>query len=157
MKNKSIKEIREIILPVLKRHKAKRAGLFGSIARGELSKDSDIDILVEIDDDISLLDFVGIKLELEEALGHKVDLVEYSTIKPRIRDRILNEQIQIIWNEIREFMWWEHNVLKSWTVGSYYLKTEQIIFTFSVHYNNEKRLDIKQFRYNNEISTSEND
>ncbi len=96
MKNKSIKEIKEIILPVLKRHNAKRAGLFGSIARGELSKDSDIDILVEIDDDISLLDFIGIKLELEDALGKKVDLGEYSTIKPLLKKRILKEEIPII-------------------------------------------------------------
>jgi len=96
VKNKSIKEIKEIILPVLKRHNAKRAGLFGSCTVGEITKDNDIDILVEIDDDISLLDFIGIKLELEDALGIKVDLGEYSTLKPRIRDRILNEQIQII-------------------------------------------------------------
>jgi len=96
VKNKSIKEIKEIILPVLKRHNAKRAGLFGSIARGELSKDSDIDILVEIDDDISLLDFIGIKLELEDALGKKVDLGEYSTIKPLLKKRILKEEIPII-------------------------------------------------------------
>lgn len=57
-----------------------------------MTPDSDIDILVEIDSDISLLDFVGIKLELEEALNRKVDLGEYNTIKPFLRERIMKEQ-----------------------------------------------------------------
>lgn len=91
-----IEEIKQKVVPILKRHEAKRAGLFGSCVRGELEEDSDIDILVEIDTDISLLDFVGIKLEIEEVLGRKVDLVEYSTLKPFIRDTILNEQVVIL-------------------------------------------------------------
>ena len=57
---------------------------------------SDIDILVEIKSDMSLLDYIGIKLELEEALKMKVDLVEYETIKPLIREKILNEQVAIL-------------------------------------------------------------
>ncbi|HEB71380.1 MAG TPA: hypothetical protein ENI77_02020 [Nitrospirae bacterium] len=96
MNDQTIDEIKAKILPVLERYEANRAGLFGSCARGELIKDSDIDIVVEIKKDISLLDFVGLKLELEDALGRKVDLVEYSAIKPQIRDRILNEQVAII-------------------------------------------------------------
>ena len=84
------------ILPILQRYGAKRAGLFGSCVREKMREDSDIDILVEIDKDISLLDFVGIKLEIEDALGKKVDLVEYNTIKPLLRERILNEQVVIL-------------------------------------------------------------
>jgi len=61
-----------------------------------MREDSDIDILVEIEKDISLLDFVGLKLEIEEALGRKVDLVEYNTIKPLLKERILNEQVIIL-------------------------------------------------------------
>jgi len=45
---------------------------------------------------MSLLDYIGIKLELEEALKMKVDLVEYETIKPLIREKILNEQVAIL-------------------------------------------------------------
>jgi hypothetical protein len=59
-------------------------------------KSSDIDILVDVDENISLLDFVGIKLDLEEVLGRKVDLVEYGTIKPRLRERILKEQLVVL-------------------------------------------------------------
>lgn len=93
----NVKEIKKKILPILKKYGVKRAGVFGSMVRGEAREDSDVDILVEIErDDISLLDFVGIKLELEEALNRKVDLVEYSTIKPLIRERILSEEVPIL-------------------------------------------------------------
>ena len=73
-----------------------RVGLFGSYVRGEMREDSDIDIVVKIEKDISLLDFVELKLEIEEVLGRKVDLVEYNTIKPLLRERILKEQVVIL-------------------------------------------------------------
>lgn len=91
-----IEEIKRKILPILQQYGVKRVGLFGSCVRGEMREDSDIDILVEIEKDTSLLNFVGIKLEIEEALGKKVDLVEYNTIKPLLRERILNEQVTIL-------------------------------------------------------------
>jgi len=91
-----IEEIKQKILPILQRYGVKRVGLFGSCVRGEMREDSDIDILVEIEKDISLLDFVGLKLEIEEALGKKVDLVEYNTIKPLLREKILSEQVIIL-------------------------------------------------------------
>ncbi len=91
-----IEEIKRKILPILQRYGVKRIGLFGSCVRGEMREDSDIDILVEIEKDISLLDFIGIKLEIEETLGRKVDLVEYCTIKPLLRDRILKEQVVVL-------------------------------------------------------------
>jgi len=91
-----IEKLKSKVIPILKKHGVKKAALFGSLVRGEMGEDSDIDILVKIDKDISLLDFVGIKLELEEVLGRKVDLVEYDTIKPRLKDRILKEQVVIL-------------------------------------------------------------
>ena len=92
----TIDEIREKIVVILKKHGVKRAGLFGSYVRGEEKIDSDIDILVEVKKDLSLLDFVGIKLEIEDKLHHKVDLVEYSTIKPLIKKRIMDEERRIL-------------------------------------------------------------
>jgi predicted nucleotidyltransferase len=92
----TIEDIKHKILPILNRYGTKRAALFGSYVRGEAKDNSDIDILVEITEDLSLLDFVGIKLEIEDALGKKVDLVEYDTIKPLLRERILNEQVVIL-------------------------------------------------------------
>lgn len=96
MKVDNVKDISGRIIPVLKRYGVSRAALFGSTARGEAKAGSDVDILVEIDTDISLLDFVGLKLELEEILGRKVDLVEYGAIKPLIREEILREQVVIL-------------------------------------------------------------
>ncbi|MDI6735483.1 MAG: nucleotidyltransferase family protein [bacterium] len=91
-----IEKIKRKVLPILQHYEVKRAGLFGSCVRGAMKENSDIDILVEIAKDISLLDFVGLKLEIEEVLGSKVDLVEYSTIKSLLRERILKEQVVIL-------------------------------------------------------------
>jgi len=91
-----IKNIKKKILPILQGYGVRRVGLFGSCIREEMRENSDIDILVEIEKDISLLDFVRIKLEIEEVLENRVDLVEYNTIKPLLRERILKEQVVIL-------------------------------------------------------------
>ena len=98
--NLKIEEIKRKILPILKRYGAKRAGLFGSCVRREMRKGSDIDLLVDIKKDISLLDFVKLKLEIEDVLGKEVDLVEYDTIKPQLKERILSQQEIILWKGI---------------------------------------------------------
>ena len=92
----NIEEIKRKILPILKKYGVTRAGIFGSVVRGEARKDSDIDILVKIESRMSLLDFAGLKLELEEALGRKCDLGEYSVIKPIIKEQILKEEVVIL-------------------------------------------------------------
>lgn len=91
-----LEKIKSLIVDILKKNKARRAGIFGSFARNEQKKNSDIDILVELPKNLNLFDFVGIKFELEDALNKKVDLVEYSTIKPLIKKTILKEEIRII-------------------------------------------------------------
>jgi uncharacterized protein len=84
------------IVKILRKNDVAKAGLFGSYARGEAKRNSDLDILVELNKEINLLDYVRIKHELEDETGRRVDLVEYSTIKPLIRDQILSEEIRII-------------------------------------------------------------
>ena len=96
MNRDKIEEIKVKILPVLKKYGVKRAGIFGSVVRDEDSKESDVDILVEIDRRMSLLEFAGLKIELEEALGRRVDLGEYSVIKPVIKEQILSEEVPIL-------------------------------------------------------------
>jgi len=91
-----INEIKQKILPILKEYGVEKVALFGSCVRDEMEGDSDIDILVEIKKDISLLDFVELKQKIEEALGRKVDLVEYDTLKPLLRERILKEQVVLL-------------------------------------------------------------
>jgi predicted nucleotidyltransferase len=92
----TIEEIKGRIIPILERYGIKKAAIFGSLAKGEAKTSSDVDILVEIKSDMSLIDFIGIKLELEEALKMRIDLVEYDTIKPIIKERILAEQVVIL-------------------------------------------------------------
>ena len=91
-----IDKIKQRILPILQNYGVKRVALFGSCVRGKMGKDSDVDILVDIKADISLLGFVGLKQKIEEALGRKVDLVEYDTLKPLLRERILKEQVILL-------------------------------------------------------------
>ncbi|MDI3533236.1 MAG: uncharacterized protein PWR28_1581 [Synergistaceae bacterium] len=91
-----IEEIKRKILPILKKYGVTKAGIFGSVVRGEETRESDIDILVEINTRMSLLDFVGLKLELEDALGMPVDLGEYSAIKPIVKEQILSEEVAIL-------------------------------------------------------------
>jgi predicted nucleotidyltransferase len=94
--NKYFEEIKDKIVPVLKRHDVVRAALFGSFVRGEAKKGSDIDILVEFKGEKSLLDLVALKLELEELLGREVDVLTYNSIHPFIRETILKEQVAIL-------------------------------------------------------------
>ncbi len=93
---KRIIKIKRKIMPILNRYGVRKAGIFGSVVRGETKKNSDIDILVEIKKDISLLDFIGMKQEIADILKLKVDLVEYTTIKPLLKDRILKEEVRIL-------------------------------------------------------------
>jgi len=94
MKN-SIEKIKEKIIPILKKHKAIKAGIFGSYARGDYKEKSDIDILVELNKNLSLDEVIMVKIDLEKVLKKKVDLVEYETIRPELRESILKEEVSI--------------------------------------------------------------
>lgn len=97
MANKSnLKKITPQIVETLKKNKIKKASIFGSFARGEDNKNSDVDVLIETKKGMSLFGFVGIKLELEDKLGRKVDLVTYKSLHPYLRKKILDEEVRII-------------------------------------------------------------
>ena len=91
-----LEELKHKIIPVLLRNDVKRAAVFGSFVRGEQKQDSDIDILVELKGDKSLLDLAGLKIELEENLHRKVDVLTYNSLHPLLKDRILREQKVIL-------------------------------------------------------------
>ena len=95
-KQNELKKLKPIIVRILKRNGIKKAGIFGSYVKGEQKKNSDIDILANVPKSVNLFDFIGIKLELEDALGKKVDLVEYKLIRPEIKKTILKEEVKII-------------------------------------------------------------
>ena len=98
MKNHlDVEEIKQKVVPILQRNNVVRAGLFGSLARREETSDSDIDLLIDFGDNRkTLFDLVDLEEELERALGRKVDLVFYDGLKLRLRQRILEEQIQLL-------------------------------------------------------------
>ena len=91
-----LEKLKRIVVPSLRRNGVTRAGIFGSFARGETKKGSDIDILIEFKGRKSLLDLVRVERELKERTGRDVDIVEYSTIHPRLKDRILEEEVRIL-------------------------------------------------------------
>ncbi len=91
---KDLQIIRRRAVPIFRRYGVKRAAVFGSFARGEEKKKSDVDLLVDIPP-MGLLDFIGLKQDLEERLQRKVDLVSYRRIHPVLKRQILQEQVSI--------------------------------------------------------------
>jgi uncharacterized protein len=76
------------IIHLLSRHNPKKIGIFGSYARNEESKSSDIDILVDFREQKSILDLIQIEMELSEALKRKVDLITETSVHPYLKDYI---------------------------------------------------------------------
>ena len=91
-----LEKIRNKIIPILRRYDIRKASIFGSYVRGEEGRGSDLDILVEFRGEKSLMDLVGLKIELEELLKIKVDILTYNSLHPLLRDRILSEQEVIL-------------------------------------------------------------
>lgn len=82
-------------ISILTSHGVKKIAIFGSYARGEVSSESDLDILVEFSERKSLLDLVGIEMELSELLNIKVGLLTEKSISPYLIDTIKKEAIMI--------------------------------------------------------------
>ena len=94
--NEQMRAAREKALEILQKNGIKRAAFFGSIVRGEMTDESDIDILIEFEGRKSLLDLAGLKLDLEDALKRRVDLLTYRSLHPMLKDGILAEQVPIL-------------------------------------------------------------
>jgi len=92
----TVDEIKIKVLPILGKYGANTASIFGSVARGEATDESDVDILVELPEGSSLLDLAGLKIDIEEVLNRSVDILTYDSLHPLLRDRILNEQEKIL-------------------------------------------------------------
>ena len=88
--------LKPTIVGILRRHDVARASLFGSVARGDSTDTSDLDILVEFEGEKSLLDLVALKLELEQALAREVDVVTYDSLHPRLRGAVLADQMPLL-------------------------------------------------------------
>jgi len=91
-----IQQIIRATTPILKKNSVVKAGIFGSYARGEERKKSDLDLLVKINGKKSLLDIVKLQFELERNLKMPVDILEYGEIHPTLKKRILSEEVRIV-------------------------------------------------------------
>lgn len=94
-KENVIRILRSVTEESLLKYKARIRGIFGSVARGEDTAESDIDVLVEFTEQADLFDYVGLSLFLEEKLNRRVDVVPSDTIKMEVINDIMKEAIYI--------------------------------------------------------------
>ena len=86
---------REDVLRIAAKHGAFNVRVFGSVARGEATPDSDIDLLIEKGPTTTPWFPAGLVLELEESLGRRVDVVTEKALNPYLRDRVLREAVPL--------------------------------------------------------------
>lgn len=89
------REKRAAILDLARRHGARSIRVYGSVARGQATDKSDLDLLVEWEPDRSLLDVVGLKQDLEDLLGVAVDIGSECGLHWFIRDEVLREAVPL--------------------------------------------------------------
>lgn len=90
-----LSERRSDIVAAAARHGARTIRVFGSVARGEAIESSDVDFLVDMDEDATLFDRAALIVELRELLGCDVDVVTQKALKPRVRERVLAEAVPL--------------------------------------------------------------
>ena len=86
-----VKKNRDEILRIATSHGASDVRIFGSVVRGEDTENSDIDFLVKLEKNRSLLDHADMIIEIEDLLGCKVDVVTEPGLKERVKARVLTE------------------------------------------------------------------
>ena len=92
----SLLKLRSEVEPVMRRRGVVRAGVFGSVARGEDTPESDVDFLVEFEEGRTLLDLSGLRLDLIDLLKRDVDVATPASLHPRLRDQILAEVVPLL-------------------------------------------------------------
>ncbi len=95
MSSSLLQKYRKEILDLAACHGAKNVRVFGSLARGEGDKGSDLDLLVTLGEGRSLLDLVGLKQDLEDLVHRPVDVVTENALSPYLRERVLSEAIPL--------------------------------------------------------------
>ena len=90
-----MERIRENMPYLQETYGVRNIGIFGSYVRGDQKRKSDVDILVEFEEPITLLQFVALERHLNEITGRKVDLVMKTALKPEIGERILQEVVYV--------------------------------------------------------------
>jgi uncharacterized protein len=86
---------RNDIIKVAANHGARNLRVFGSVARGETTSASDLDLLINLDPGRTLLDLIAVKQDLEDLLGCAVDVVTEDAVSPHIRDQVLKDAVSL--------------------------------------------------------------
>ncbi|MDG4555788.1 MAG: nucleotidyltransferase family protein [Candidatus Contendobacter sp.] len=89
--DESIQTRREMILQIARRHGVGQVRVFGSVARGEATENSDLDLLIDVTGPTPPWFPGGLVAELEALLGRRVDVVEPNALRKELRDRVLQE------------------------------------------------------------------
>jgi hypothetical protein len=86
---------RDNIVTIATKHGAQSIRVFGSRVRGASHEESDLDLLINLEPERTLLDLIAIKQDLEDLLECSVDVVTEASLSPYIRDQILNEAVAL--------------------------------------------------------------
>ena len=85
------------IVEISRQHGARFLGVFGSVAKGNATADSDVDLVISFSDQKSLLDLVRIEREISESIGRDVDLLTEESISPYLKERIF-EGLKVLYD-----------------------------------------------------------
>ncbi len=89
----TLDEIKMIVLPIARKYDVESVYLFGSYARGEATENSDIDLVMNFSEPISLFTLAEIINDLEKLFGKKVDIVSHNSASPRLLYQIIDEEV----------------------------------------------------------------
>jgi hypothetical protein len=91
----SIVQIKEKSMPILMQFGIRKAGLFGSYARHEANKESDIDFVLDIPDELDFAEVMGIQELLKQIFGKEVDIVEFDMLKGELKENVYSEVVYL--------------------------------------------------------------
>jgi predicted nucleotidyltransferase len=91
-----LERYKEMIIPVLKRYAIKQAAIFGSLAKGTMTRHSDIDLLIEPGLEFTLFSMLQLEEEISQITNRKTDIVEYKALKASIKNEVMQTAITIL-------------------------------------------------------------
>jgi len=91
----TVRQHRDAILAIAKRYGASDIRIIGSVARGEATESSDLDLIVRFEPDRSLFDHGGLLMDLQDLLGVKVDIISEGGMRERFRNHVMREAVAL--------------------------------------------------------------